>query len=327
VKYTPFSLLLFALSTGSAFATQPDMTNICAMMSEFDCQLINDVATPQQHHDFDAMIATEASNAAIAKALDEKSTSIEEEAKHFTKAQYQKACNLVLNKYPALQDCPIRMSDITDTLPLRAWQFDNVTVTDPKTHTRINVDLPALIPEIENLRLENLQHPKQAVEANDRERFELQKRISEEQKQKYALLSQIKFNVQVRQRDGLRRLAHLNEDDYIIPWFPCNVNTSHGQATRCFSSSHHVYGITSFVSVSEQSPKMAAIYFPAGEGEVEDAYNNNQSDHAARWMADSLDMHGDPAQAQRMREHIGVMTFTLAGVGNNPHIFMNKDKR
>ncbi|WP_237932078.1 hypothetical protein [Buttiauxella sp. S19-1] len=300
---------------------------MCRLLSEFDCQLVNNVTTPQQHHDFDAMIATEASNTAIAKALDEKSNSIEEEAKQFTKAQYQKACNLVLNKYPTLRDCPIRMSDITDTLPLRAWQFDNITVTDPKTHTRIDVDLPALVSEIENLRLENLQHPKQAVEANDRERFALKKRISEEQEQKYALLGQIKFNVQVRQRDGLRKLARLNEDDYIIPWFPYNVNTSHGQATRCFSSSHHVYGITSFVSVSEQSNQMAAVYFPAGEGEVEDAYNNNQSDHAARWMADSLDMHGDPTQAQRMREHIGVMSFTLAGVGNNPHIFMNQDKR
>lgn len=327
MKYTSLSLLLLTVSTGSAFAAQTAVPEICQLLSEFDCQMVNDAATPQQHHDFDAMIVTEANNTALAKALDEKSTSIKEEAEQFTKTQYQKACNLVLNKYPVLHDCPVRMSDITDTLPLRAWQFDSITVTDPKTHTPINVDLPALVPEIENLRLENLQHPKQAVEENARERFELNKRISEERNQKYALLGQIKLNVQARQRNGLRQLAHLNEDDYIIPWFPCSAHTPHGQATRCFSSSHHLYGITAFVSVSEQSNQMAAVYFPVGDGEVEDAYNNSQSDHAARWMADSLDMHGDPAQAQRMREHIGVMSFTLAGVGNNPHIFMNQDKR
>lgn len=186
------------------------------------------------------------------------------------------------------------MSDITDTLPLRAWQFDNVTVTDPKTHKRIDVYLPALIPEIENLRLENLQHPKQAVEANDRECFKLKTRISEEQKQKYALLSQIKFNVQVRQRNGQRRLAHLDEDDYIIPRFP-NVNTSHGQFQLVASCLWH-----HFVCFRQRTTsKMAAIYFPAGDSEVEDAYNHNQSDHATRWMADSLDMHGAPVSGSR----------------------------
>ncbi|ASG84180.1 hypothetical protein CSN78_002463 [Salmonella enterica subsp. diarizonae] len=133
--------------------------------------------------------------------------------------------------------------------------------------------------------------------------------------------------MQSHQREALRKLAHLTEDDYIIPFFPCSAHTPNGQATRCFSSSHHLYGITAFVSVSEQSNQMAAVYFPVGDGEVEDAYNNSQSDHAARWMADSADMHGDPVQAERMREHIGVMSFTLAGVGNNPHIFMNQDKR
>ncbi|EBA7038425.1 hypothetical protein JGW18_000298 [Salmonella enterica] len=327
MKYTSLSLLLLTVSTGSAFATQTAVPEMCQLLSEFDCQMVNDAATPQQRHDFDAMIATEASNTALAKALDEKITSIKEEAEQFTKTQYQKACNLVLSKYPMLQDCPVRISDITDTLPLRAWQFDNIPVTDPKTHTRINVDLPALVQEIENLRLENLQHPKQAVEENDRERFELNKRISEEQNQKYELVRQIRLNVQSHQREALRKLAHLTEDDYIIPFFPCSAHTPNGQATRCFSSSHHLYGITAFVSVSEQSNQMAAVYFPVGDGEVEDAYNNSQSDHAARWMADSADMHGDPVQAERMREHIGVMSFTLAGVGNNPHIFMNQDKR
>ncbi|EJB9159877.1 hypothetical protein MXG92_002654 [Salmonella enterica] len=323
MKYTSLSLLLLTVSTGSAFATQTAVPEMCQLLSEFDCQMVNDAATPQQRHDFDAMIATEASNTALAKALDEKITSIKEEAEQFTKTQYQKACNLVLSKYPMLQDCPVRISDITDTLPLRAWQFDNIPVTDPKTHTRINVDLPALVQEIENLRLENLQHPKQAVEENDRELFELNKRISEEQNQKYELVRQIRLNVQSHQREALRKLAHLTEDDYIIPFFPCSAHTPNGQATRCFSSSHHLYGITAFVSVSEQSNQMAAVYFPVGDGEVEDAYNNSQSDHAARWMADSADMHGDPVQAERMREHIGVMSFTLAGVGNNPHIFMN----
>ncbi|EEA3739322.1 hypothetical protein J5047_003087 [Salmonella enterica] len=327
MKYTSLSLLLLTVSTGSAFATQTAVPEMCQLLSEFDCQMVNDAATPQQRHDFDAMIATEASNTALAKALDEKITSIKEEAEQFTKTQYQKACNLVLSKYPMLQDCPVRISDITDTLPLRAWQFDNIPVTDPKTHTRINVDLPALVQEIENLRLENLQHPKQAVEENDRELFELNKRISEEQNQKYELVRQIRLNVQSHQREALRKLAHLTEDDYIIPFFPCSAHTPNGQATRCFSSSHHLYGITAFVSVSEQSNQMAAVYFPVGDGEVEDAYNNSQSDHAARWMADSADMHGDPVQAERMREHIGVMSFTLAGVGNNPHIFMNQDKR
>ncbi|ASG84179.1 hypothetical protein CSN78_002464 [Salmonella enterica subsp. diarizonae] len=145
MKYTSLSLLLLTVSTGSAFATQTAVPEMCQLLSEFDCQMVNDAATPQQRHDFDAMIATEASNTALAKALDEKITSIKEEAEQFTKTQYQKACNLVLSKYPMLQDCPVRISDITDTLPLRAWQFDNIPVTDPKTHTRINVDLPALV--------------------------------------------------------------------------------------------------------------------------------------------------------------------------------------
>ena len=203
------------------------------------------------------------------------------------------------------------MSDMTNNLPLRAWQFDSIPATDPKTHAQIDVDLPALVQEIDNLRLENLQHPKQALEANNQERFELKKRVSEENKQKYTLVDQIRLNVKSHQREALRKLAHLNEDDYLIPLFPCEVNTPQGQATRCFSSSHHVYGITSSVTLSEQSNQTAAIYFPVGEGEVEDAYNNNQSDHAARWMADYQDRHGDPVQAERMRERIGVMTSLL----------------
>lgn len=330
MKYTSLSLLLLTVSTGSAFATQTTVPEMCRLLSGFDCQQVSDAATPQQHHDFDAIAATEAGDTAAAKTLDEKNTSIEEEARQFTETQYQKACNLVLSKYPVLKNCSgtnVRMSDITSTSPVELIGF---TITGPKNTTSTNVDLPALAPEIENIRRENLQHQQQArnaIDKNKKERFELDNRISEEQKQKYALLGQIKLNVQARQRDGLRQLAHLNEDDYIIPWFPCSAHTPHGQATRCFSSSHHLYGITAFVSVSEQSNQMAAVYFPVGDGEVEDAYNNSQSDHAARWMADSLDMHGDPAQAQRMREHIGVMSFTLAGVGNNPHIFMNQDKR
>jgi hypothetical protein len=328
MKYTPFSLLLLTLGSGSALAAQSDIAHLCAMLHEFDCSLVSQAIPAQQQRAYAGTEETVTRNDASIKALEDKSNALRDEDQQFSAAAYQKACDMVLTKNPFLSECNVISThtvEDTDPVQLDDMQWGNSRLNEYRT-----IELRVLSPAIEAIRQENVQHHQQmldAIKVNDAEEKTLKKSNSEAYDQRNTQLREMRASVITYRNTSLRKLAHLNEDDYIIPWFPCSAHTPHGQATRCFSSSHHLYGITAFVSVSEQSNQMAAVYFPVGDGEVEDAYNNSQSDHAARWMADSADMHGDPVQAQRMREHIGVMSFTLAGVGNNPHIFMNQDKR